>query len=371
MLLAARELRATVPAQPLSPQAIERTITRAFAQADVTEVVTLESRRPWALGASLGLVCAAALALLVISKTEPPVASPEVSARDAQYVAFGNVASAGKLLAKDEAVPADEPLSADQPARLALGRASVAMDAGTTVVWERARRTVRVERGRVDVEVERNPNETFSVKTDRFTVVVIGTRFTVDDRRVTVRRGIVRVLSPTGEILANELRAGGSFELAEPEPAPILTDDDEDTITFEKPLDLSGRKKDELLKRARRALSIGDVKKARAASREVLASSPNNHQEAEARMLLAECAQAAGKPRDAIRLYLGVFDRYPELAAGETALFAAARLEATVGRTEVARTLLERYLERYPRGRLQTEAARRLRALSAEFDEAP
>lgn len=48
--------------------------------------------------------------------------------------------------------------------------------------------------------------------------------------------------------------------------------------------------------------------------------------------------------------------------AGETALFAAARLELSRGRAEAARARFDRYLERYPSGRFADDARRHTRA---------
>jgi hypothetical protein len=68
---------------------------------------------------------------------------------------------------------------------------------------------------------------------------------------------------------------------------------------------------------------------------------------------------AAGA-RDA---YLTVAEHFAALPAGQTALFAAARIEAEHGDKALALRLLARYLQRYPQGHFAKEAAARSKAL--------
>jgi hypothetical protein len=80
--------------------------------------------------------------------------------------------------------------------------------------------------------------------------------------------------------------------------------------------------------------------------------------------LRAEAHLMAGQRAAAVRSYLQVARRFAGSAAGENALFAAARLEAERGAPR-APALLSRYLERYPQGRFVRDARSRMRALSA------
>jgi TolA-binding protein len=64
-----------------------------------------------------------------------------------------------------------------------------------------------------------------------------------------------------------------------------------------------------------------------------------------------------GQARDT---YLRVVRKFAALPAAETALFAAARVEAEHGQPLQAQALFRRYLERYPRGNFVREAQRRL-----------
>jgi hypothetical protein len=86
--------------------------------------------------------------------------------------------------------------------------------------------------------------------------------------------------------------------------------------------------------------------------------------EAEARTILADIAQASGNHDLASTLYREVADKFAALSAGESALFAAARLDVRRGRD--ARALLEQYLDRYPRGRFVDDARRLLGATPKE-----
>ncbi|HEX4354316.1 MAG TPA: hypothetical protein VHZ95_15410, partial [Polyangiales bacterium] len=61
--------------------------------------------------------------------------------------------------------------------------------------------------------------------------------------------------------------------------------------------------------------------------------------------------------------YLRVSSEYRSIAAGQTALFAAARIEAEHRSRSNARALFERYLARYPNGSFAKEAAQRLATL--------
>jgi TolA-binding protein len=220
----------------------------------------------------------------------------------------------------------------------------------------------------------------FRVVTDRFVVEVVGTSFRVDVEGVRVTHGTVLVRRAGSEEILRRVSAGESWRIdddarrsarpstAEPEPgepgAPTAASSaasaDSDVARPGAPRALDAAT---LLEQARRALAAGDAIAARAAAEAALAARPSRDDAAEARMLLAECAQLAGDAERAADLYLVVARRYPELAAAETASFAAARLRANAGRTDAARSLLSAYLDRYPSGRFRREATARLRAL--------
>jgi hypothetical protein len=78
------------------------------------------------------------------------------------------------------------------------------------------------------------------------------------------------------------------------------------------------------------------------------------------RLRLAEQAQIAGKLELAIERYTDVATAFPGAAEAESALYAAARLEVRLGRAARAKSLLEAYLARYPRGRYVDDVRREL-----------
>jgi TolA-binding protein len=195
------------------------------------------------------------------------------------------------------------------------------------------------------------------VQTAQFAVEVTGTAFTVTATEVAVQRGSVRILGCDGKVLVPELGAGENWNATVPTSAPPS----EQTG----PASLS-RSAEDLLRKARRAFVEGDVPAAEGAARAALDGGATRRQAADARTLLADCAQASGQPDKAARLYRQIAERHRDLPAGETALFAAARLEANRGQRRSARALLELYLDRYPGGRFEPDARARLRALAGD-----
>lgn len=116
-----------------------------------------------------------------------------------------------------------------------------------------------------------------------------------------------------------------------------------------------------VLARARTQLAAKQHAEAERTANSVLARADATlADEAEARTILADVAQARGQLELAKTRYLEVAAKFESLSAGESALYAAARVEARRGGD--ARALLERYLARYPRGRFVNDARRLLGA---------
>jgi TolA-binding protein len=363
VLSAARDAVLRPAARPLGEAAVSRVLERAFDAAEDRRPTSATRRHAViALGAAVA-AAAAVLALrgvLVERGGEPPPAG--------DVVVSGQIDVGGMSRGEGDPVPGGLAVVAAGEAVLGLGSTRVTMSPGAELAWDRGARTLRLERGHLDVSVAADPVAVrrFRVRAgDAFTIEVVGTRFQVSPDGVDVIRGVVLVLDPaTGAVIA-ELGAGESWRReprsppTSPPTAPEAGDEPAPPARSESASDLAA---------ARAALSSGDLASARRAAAAVLAGRPSREQAAEARTVLAEHAQATGDPPRAIRLYHEVARRYADLRAGETALFAAARLEANSDRPAAARDTLRLYLRRYPAGRFANDARRHLRALGGEPD---
>jgi hypothetical protein len=264
--------------------------------------------------------------------------------------------------------------------------------------------------------VDPKPHKRFRVSTERFVVEVLGTRFHVDRDGVAVSEGVVVVRDHAGAVLAGRLEAGARFTMSVPAlgpngslvgqsppsphgrgPEPVRPNGSlVEQSPIPKPRAVSspperhaspsvrsiaresappqaqrvpGRAEpSSLLARARHALAAGDTDRAAALVIQARALPLTRDGEAEADTLDAECALVRGDSAEAARRYAAVATRYPDLSAGENALFAAGRIEAEIGNTARALEHDRRYLERYPHGRFKAEAARRIAALTGEAE---
>jgi ferric-dicitrate binding protein FerR (iron transport regulator) len=274
---------------------------------------------------------------------------PALPAATAPSVLEGAVLVGGAVVAAGSPLPARGRFVSNEGARVRLDRAVIDLEALSEVSWDPTTHTVSLHGGTVRVDVEPLPGRIFRVAATQFLVEVLGTRFEVGPQHVRVERGRVRVRDTSGDEIA-EIAAGGRWE---------LWSEDEDADAVRRPAAV-----DELLRKARHELATGDVGAARVTLDAAFARRLTGSQRAEAQSLRAECALVEGNDREAARRYERVAEEHARSLAGENALFGAAQAEQRAGRIARARTLYERYLSRYPQGRLRAEALRGLAATS-------
>jgi hypothetical protein len=267
-------------------------------------------------------------------------------------VEAGLLVHRGTSLARGAAIPANTPLRATEPARLRLASLRVVVAASAEIRWLPAERTVVLERG--TLEVETTGTEHARVVTERFAVELDAAALTIDPATVRVHRGAARVVDRSHKRVT-QLAAGDTWRVAESAVhAPQRT---------EPPTHAAAASAADLLAQARAQLAARDYAAAERTATGVLAITAWRHEESEARVLLADVAQASGALELAATRYLAVATSFADLPAAESALYAAARVELRRARKAPARALLERYLALYPAGRYTDDARRELASL--------
>lgn len=348
-LLRLRELGGALPIRSIGSRGHQRAISRALLEGPP---VPAAPARPsgWYALAGCAAIATAAVAIAVHFAGDtgyippaPPIAierpsEPRPAPPPAASIEAGAVSRDGAVLAIGAAVPADASLHAAKDARILLPAASLTAVADSELRWSAPDHTVYLDSGTLDVEVDPKQRARARVVTARFVIEVTGTIFRASTRGVAVARGSVRVTSRDGAVLAARVAAGESWEVAElrvgaPPPSAASW-----------------------LARARTAFAARSFADAERHADAALDASPSRAQAAEARVVLAECAQASGRLDDAVARYRAIAARFADLPAAESALFAAARIEASRGRT----ALLRQYLDRYPAGRFVVDARRQL-----------
>jgi hypothetical protein len=119
----------------------------------------------------------------------------------------------------------------------------------------------------------------------------------------------------------------------------------------------------DVIAEARVQLAAGHYEEAEKSVLVLLEKSQSRAEQAEAWMFLADLAQASGNLGTAVTRYQTVATKFVDLPAAESALYAAARIEARRGRSDAARALYDQYLERYANGRYAEDVRDKRRQL--------
>jgi ferric-dicitrate binding protein FerR (iron transport regulator) len=356
----------------LSDRALRRAVDGAITRGQAAPAAAVSaSRRGWVLG--LAGVGAAAVAAAVLSSSwrgggslgipprtgEAPnvatsaparntnpaaVPTPSVSppaAAPVAHVVSGRLASATHTLDAGATVPAGEPLRASEASEVALAHAHVVLAPESAIAWQPAQATVRLDAGSLVASVDPGPKQPFRVATASFQVEVVGTRFEVTPKSVRVFQGVVFIRDPRGKPLVEALGPGGHWQVA-PSGGQAADVDATDAA--------------HVLASARRLVADSDVAGARRELARARRLELTRAERAEADTLDAEVQLVSGHEAAAAKLYERVGERYRDLPAGESALYAAAKAWTRGGNAGKARIAAKRYLQRYPDGRFVTEA---------------
>jgi len=347
-------------AEPGALSAAGRERVRRAALAHQGHAPARARRLGWPLAGGAVLAMAAAVAIWIGVR-----APAEFS------VVGGDVTVAPAAASADATARAAITLRSARGGEVKLADASTALAPATEIVWRGEQRVVELREGSLTIDVVHRPGQHFEVRTPRFVVEVVGTRFSVDLAGVRTERGTVRVRGRDGKEIGT-LGAGQAWLMPEESasaapvepPAPPTEgpppprEPSAAVATAATPDEIAGAR----LARARRALARGNAGEARRAVEPLFRLGRDTA--SEARALYAESFLIEGRYEDAITGYQVVTRDFPSTPQAESALYAVAQLESEHGRPADARATLQRYLGRYPHGRFAKEAADRLARLS-------
>lgn len=362
-----RRLGGSLPEASIGPRGHARATAGALMQGAPSRSRALR-RVPWLVLAAAGSALAAVIVMATLLRSDgvgPAVSAvstkpapsepllpalppaPRVTAPvppDVTALGPPDVAAVEGSLLRDavpvplqSALPGDVVLHAAVDSRVTVYRVAVVIAATSDIRWASVERSMVLLRGRVEVDGDAWTR----IATDRFHVEIYGAA-TITPDRVFVHRGSGRVMSPQRKLVA-QLAQGASWA-----PQSSTTAARQPSVAL-------------LLDQAREAFTARDYARADQFAGSALEASPSRAQEAEARMIMAECAHARGRLDDALARYEAIAAQFADLSTGEMALFSAARLQASRGDADAARVLFHRYLDRFPSGRFAVDAERELR----------
>jgi hypothetical protein len=356
-----RKVGESLPSASIGPRGHARALASARMQGRRTRAPAARPAVPWWAFAGLAAAGAAALVVYLVARSDGAVSSapamdlastpseivspvieherrnvepPSVPGAPQLALVEGTLTQDGAPVPLNNELPTGVVLRAATPATIVAVSVTIVASAKSELRRTSVEREVFLLHGSTDVS-----GDAARIATDSFAVEVHGDA-TVTPRRVTARKGFVRIFASDGRVLAAKVSAPMTWQFPDATLAANAA---------------------ALLEQARGAFNARDYATAERHADAALDASPTRPQTAEARTLLAECAQATGKLDVALTRYEAIASRFADLPAGETALFAAARLQS--GRDAAAgRKLFERYLEHYPAGRFAEDARRQLGA---------
>ena len=343
----------SLPVPPPGAREYSRAIARALMEGPRTR--SAPRRLSWWIAPLAGLVGVVVVAIVIATRhhdeAPPPREAhhelprpphPEPAAAPADVVEEGGLVGDASTIAIGAAVPANVALRTDVRTRVKLGTLRVVIAASSEIRWSATDRELVLERGMLDIETLA-PGRA-RIVTPQFELELDDVALTVEPAEVRVRRGTTRVVDRSRKLLAS-LDGDGTWRPIEPVgklPA--------------------GAKPAELLARARTQFAAKDYAGAERTATRALTNATRLEQ-AEARIFLADVAQAAGKLDVAVARYDAVAATYAVLPVAESALYDAARIELQRAHATDARRLLDRYLIRYPSGRYADDVRRELAKL--------
>ena len=361
VLGATRALRSAEPGV-LSSAARERVRRAALAGRAHAPVTARRFGWPLAGGAVLAMAAAVAIWIGVRNPSELSVIGGDVTVAAAPAAPGQQPGGGGAVQAVQGMI-----VRSARGGEVKLADASTALAPATEIVWRHERRVVELREGSLTVDVVHRPGQHFEVRTPRFVVEVVGTRFSVDLAGVRTERGTVRVLSLDRKLIGT-LEGGHAWRLPTPRaetPPPTPAEAPEPPAAPPAIVAAPAPAEDGSairLARARRALARGKAGEARRIVKPLFGL--GRDVAAEARAIHAESYLSEGRHEDAVAAYRVVFRDFPLTPQAESALYAVAQLESEHGRPAEARTALQAYLARYPHGRFAKEAADRLARIS-------
>ena len=346
----ARTLRASeVPT--LSPAARQRVWRAALSRRAHAPAAPRALGWPLAMGTAVAMAAAVAIWIGVRAPSQYAIVAGDVTASPQRPAGGGTTLRSGS--AKGGVVK--------------LADAKGTLSPATEIFWRHEPRVVELRQGALTVDLDHRPGQHFEVRTPRFTVEVVGTKFTVDMRGVRTERGKVRLLKPDGAEIGF-LTAGLAWTAPDDATgaqaaAPPAPPTEEPAPPSEPPAVVAasaapGEDAGVRLGRARRALARGNAREARHLVEPLFPLARDVA--AEARVIHAESYLSERRYDDAIIRYSVVVRLFPGTPQAESAMFAIAQLESEHGQPSVARATLQEYLARYPHGRFAKEATARL-----------